>query len=137
MEQREAEITQVVSVGTKLFGELADRTRMAKAEVQVYREAVMEWAVREGIEVPEFVGDDGGGGAGEAGAGSLEQLREWLGRVLSGLSVAEGKPGVSRGGRGRGSRSRGRGEGRIPTVRGKRAREEAEAGAGEGRSKEG
>ena len=89
VKQGEAKVEQVVQVGKRLFAELGERTTLLEAEVQLYREAVIALARRAGVEVPAFARADSGGG-GKGAGGNVEELRVWLGRVLSGpLAVEE------------------------------------------------
>ncbi len=122
MKQGEAKVEQVVQVGVKLFRELGERAARLEAEVQLYRDAMIKLAVREGVDVPAVVRPESGGSS-ECGGSKVEELREWLERVdvlLSGpgpFAVEE----VSSAGRGRGrsggARKRGRVEGRGVSIR--------------------
>ena len=86
--QEQVQIEQVVKVGLKVFRELAERTQRTEAELQLYREVLAKLTARAGMEVPAFFGKDGGGG----GELDPEQMREWLGGVLSEPLSGEGKP---------------------------------------------
>jgi len=86
-----------------------------EAEVQLYRDAMLVLAGREGVEVPVAVRAESGSLSG-AGVGNLDELREWLGQVLSGPLATEedGPAGRVRSG---GARRRGRVEGRGKSAR--------------------
>lgn len=101
---------QVVKVGLKVLHELGERTRRTEAELQAYRTKLVRLAARAGMEVPAFFGKDGGDG----GEFDPEQMREWLGGLLSGPLSGEGKPRAG-GGRARDGalRNRRRGDGRA------------------------
>lgn len=104
----------VVTVGVKLFKELGDRTTKLEATLGAYRQAMVDLAKNQGVEVPPFLTEESGS-LGEAG--SAEQLRQWLEEVLSGPARAEGS---GQGGRGRGrgsSRGKKAGAGRSKSTR--------------------
>lgn len=86
--QGDAKVEQVVQVGKRLFAELGERTTLLEAEVQLYREVVIALARRAGLEVPAFARANSGG-SGKGAGSNVEELRAWLGRVLSGPLAAE------------------------------------------------
>ena len=95
--QEEAKVDEVVKVGVKLFKELGERTSKMEGQLGAYRQAMIDLAKSQGVEVPAFVTAEGGS-LGEAG--SAEQLRQWLEGVLSKATSPPAQ----------GSRSRGRGQ---------------------------
>jgi hypothetical protein len=110
VQQAKAETDQVVKVGLKLIQELGERAKKLEApeaEVGLYRDMVKQLAVREGVDVPDFVRDESGG-LGEEQAG---QLREWLGQLLRRLAAGEETATTGR----TSSRKRGR-HGRVEDV---------------------
>ncbi len=71
---------EVVKAGLRVFQE---RTRVKDEEVQLYRDAVVKLAQREGMEVPRFVGGND--------VFDAVKMRDWLGGVLPESLAAEEK----------------------------------------------
>lgn len=107
----------MVQAGLRLFHELGERTRTKDEEVQLYRDAIVKLAQREGVEVPLFTGEDGSFDA--------AKMRDWLGGVLAEPLATEEKSRAAGGSRGGGKGGRG------SSTRGKKTRGgSGEAGEG-------
>jgi hypothetical protein len=92
VQQAEAETDSVVKVGLTMFRELGERSKKLETELRLYRNFVIELATREGVEVPDFVEEDGREGLGEEQAGQLVRWLEQLsGRLAAGEEATTGR----------------------------------------------
>jgi hypothetical protein len=64
-----------------MFHELGERLRRLEQEAELYREAFISVATRQGVEVPAFVRQESGG-PGEGEMTRVELLRRWLQEML-------------------------------------------------------
>jgi hypothetical protein len=107
--QAEARSEEVVKVGLKLFYELGDRAKKLESEVDMYRVTLVALAKQHNVEVPVSLVEDSRGLGEEEQGRRLDQIRDWLGKVLAGpLAVEEAAPRSRRGGRGGGTSAGGR-----------------------------